>query len=772
MGIKPEALPHLFDTFQRVDEEKNRYIEGTGLGLSIVKQLVELMDGTITVNSVYGQGSVFTVAIKQGVSSEKRIGDISITNAGGVGANEKFEHIFHAPTARILIVDDNEMNLQVEKKLLDGTDITVDLAMSGVEALAMTVRNHYDVIFMDHLMPEMDGLECYEKIREQSGGLNKNVPIIVLTANAGGENIDLYNNTGFDGYLVKPVSGKQLENMLINHLPPEKIIRNSDSEMTGSQMNTASGYSRKRAVAIGCSTMADIPAEIKEELQIASVPFNVITSEGVFDDNVDIDSDELVRYMEDKEKYVSSDAPSEEELTKFFASQLKFAHQLIYITLATGASVEYTRATNVAKSFENVTVVNSACLSTATGILAMIAGRLAKQNMPVEKIVAEIENAKTMVQCTFIIKSTDVMARRGNISSLANNVLNLFWLRPVIHVKNNKMGVARFFFGNEKKCYENYIKTTLSNVSKIDTTFAFVTSVGMTEEELLWIEKEIRDKVSFEHIIFQKASAGIASNCGAGTFGILYLNKGNVNYNLGTIFKYDELDEQSDEDLYDSDEEYETADTMIFESEQADSDIKEETTAEKEWYEEIPGLDPKAGIKNSGSKDAFLSVLKIYYDSYDAKSGEIKSYYENEDWENYTIKVHALKSSSRLIGCLELGNNAEALEMAGKNNDIDFIRTNHDNLMNEYKTIRDELASEYGGVSDDLPDIPDDVLADAYGGLMEFAGAGDYELTRMILDSVKEYKLKDEDKEVFDKVNVLLSNLDWDGIKETVQARM
>lgn len=180
MGIKPEALPHLFDTFQRVDEEKNRHIEGTGLGLSIVKQLVELMDGQINVNSVYSQGSTFSVTLKQGVSSDERIGDINITGAGGISTSEKFEHSFHAPDARILIVDDNEMNLQVERKLLEGTDMTIDVALSGQEALKQTLAAKYDVIFMDHLMPEMDGIECYERIRTQKGGMNLNAPIIEI----------------------------------------------------------------------------------------------------------------------------------------------------------------------------------------------------------------------------------------------------------------------------------------------------------------------------------------------------------------------------------------------------------------------------------------------------------------------------------------------------------------------------------------------------------------------------------------------------------------
>ncbi|MBO7353078.1 MAG: fatty acid-binding protein DegV, partial [Lachnospiraceae bacterium] len=128
MGIKKEVIPHLFDAFRRMDEEKNRYIEGTGLGLSIVKQLVELMGGSVAVNSVYGEGTTFTVTIKQGISDGALIGELNIHNQQTTKQSQ-YESSFKAPEARVLIVDDNEMNLEVEKRLLIDTEITVDTAI-------------------------------------------------------------------------------------------------------------------------------------------------------------------------------------------------------------------------------------------------------------------------------------------------------------------------------------------------------------------------------------------------------------------------------------------------------------------------------------------------------------------------------------------------------------------------------------------------------------------------------------------------------------------
>lgn len=743
MGIKPEALPHLFDTFKRVDEEKNRYIEGAGLGLSIVKQLVELMDGEIAVSSVYSQGSTFTITLKQDVSSDESIGNIDISNASTSSDFEKFEHSFRAPSARILIVDDNEMNLEVEKKLILGTEIKVELSLSGADALKKTLRHNYDVIFMDHLMPEMDGIECFEKIRRQDGGLNRNTPIIVLTANAGSENIEAYNNAGFDGYLVKPVSGMQLEKMLLSHLPDDKIISSDNNEMTGAHISTAGLYARKKSVAIGTSSMTDMPEDVIEDLDIKISPFRVITDEGVFLDNIDLDSDEVVRYMGEENRIVESLPASYDDFVKFFTRELKNAHHIIYITISSTASIEYETVTKAAALFENVTIINSELFSSATGILAMIAGKLAKQNLPAEKIVSELEEAKKLIHCSFVIRDTGTMARRGHISSLANSIMKSLWLRPVLSLKNDKLGLGKILLGNSRKCYEKYIKHALSMKVKPNTDLAFITSVGMSEEDLTWITEMVKERVPFKNIIYKKASAGIASNCGPGTFGILYMDKSERDYNLDTLF--------SDKEM--SDEAVESVDEA------------------KEWYEEIEEIDSEAGIKNSGSKDAYMSVLKIYYESYDVKSHEIQGVFEDENWNDYIIKVHALKSSSRLVGAIKLGDKAEALEMAGKKADIDYIKSHHDEVMNDYRTIYELLKKEYGQDSKDLPMMPSDTLEEVYQAIEEFSVAMDYDCVKMVMDSVKEYSLGEEDTKRFDEINKLLLEMNWDKIKKVLSDR-
>ena len=237
MGIKREVIPQLFEVFKRVDQEKNRNIEGTGLGLSIVKQLVDLMDGEIKVDSEYGKGSVFSVSLLQDISDPEPTGEITLNEQKVL--RQKYHRTFTAPSASLLIVDDNEMNLEVEKKLIKDTLVTIDTALSGNDALALTQKKRYDVIFMDHLMPGMDGLECFDRIRNQEDGACRDVPVIIFTANAGSENIEMYNKAGFDGYLMKPVSGSKLEEALLKYIPQDKIVAGENSEEESRETDNA-----------------------------------------------------------------------------------------------------------------------------------------------------------------------------------------------------------------------------------------------------------------------------------------------------------------------------------------------------------------------------------------------------------------------------------------------------------------------------------------------------------------------------------------------------
>ena len=425
IGMKEEDMENLFSPYKRIEEKRNRSIEGTGLGMSITRQLLSLMGSELHVKSVYGKGSVFSFAVEQEVVKWDEIGDISARLNDTSACAYEYHELFHAPGARILVVDDTEMNLAVIKSLLKRTRIGIDTAMSGKEAVSLAEKTPYDLLFVDHMMPDMDGIETLKAIR--SSGLSKDTPAVALTANAVSGARDMYLEAGFTDYLSKPVDGEKLEKMLLAMLPPEKLEKAEDS---------------------GDAAVAD----------------------------------------------------DEEDLGTILAQ--------------------------------------------------------------------------------------------------------------------------------------------LANVDEIDA---------------------------------------------------------------------------------------------------------------------------QEGFKNCGSKDGYLSVLSVFHQTAGTKADEIEDFWKTGDTENYTIKVHALKSSARIIGAAKLFKLAEALEAAGKRGDTVFIDGETENLLGMYRTLDDKLSwLDRGG--EDLPEISGDAMREAYQTIVEIAGSMDYELMDDILKNLHGYTLSAADGKRVAEIEKLLTELDWDGI--------
>lgn len=222
IGIKEEDMEKLFDSFKRLEERKNRHIEGTGLGLNITKQLVDLMEGRIEVKSEYAKGSSFTVKIPQCIADETPIGSLENLWKKNAASNPKTEGYLYAPEAEVLVVDDNKMNLNVVKTLLKRTAIRLTLANSGTECLELCKDKRYDLILMDHMMPDPDGIETLHLLRKDETSLNRETKVIVFTANAIVGMAENYKKEGFADYISKPIMAGELENMLYRYLPDEK----------------------------------------------------------------------------------------------------------------------------------------------------------------------------------------------------------------------------------------------------------------------------------------------------------------------------------------------------------------------------------------------------------------------------------------------------------------------------------------------------------------------------------------------------------------------
>ena len=239
IGIKPEDIKKLFSEFERIEEERNRNIEGTGLGMNITKRLLEMMNSHLDVSSIYGEGSTFSFAIKQTVVKWEQLGDYETAYKKSLEGRGKYREKFKAPNAKVLVVDDNQMNLVVFTSLLKHTKVKIDTAMSGDGGLALAGDKKYDIIFFDHMMPKKNGIETLHELKAQADNPNLNTPTICLTANAISGAREEYLAEGFDDYLTKPIDANKLEDMIIHYLPAEKIeLSESDdkAEETASEI--------------------------------------------------------------------------------------------------------------------------------------------------------------------------------------------------------------------------------------------------------------------------------------------------------------------------------------------------------------------------------------------------------------------------------------------------------------------------------------------------------------------------------------------------------
>ena len=524
-GVKKENIPYLFNAFRRVDEEKNRHIEGTGLGLSIVKQLVDLMGGEISVNSVYTKGSKFIVALEQDIVDEKELGTFTLASRARIHNGGAYRQSFEAPDAHILVVDDNDMNLMVVTKLLAETKIQIDTASSGAECLRLTQNHHYDCILMDHMMPEMDGIECLHALRAQPGGLCQTAPVVALTANAGSDNQLLYRKEGFSGYLAKPVSGALLEAAVLSILPKELVRLCEEAGQSELDKDVLIFEPvKRRSVLVTTDSVCDLPEELLQMFGISVCPYYVLTEEGRFLDGQELMPDELLAHIAQGKKGISQ-PPGVEDYERFFAEKLTEAQNVIHITMARHVSDGYQNALEAAKSFENVTVLDSGHLSSGMGLAVLRAAHLAEHHAGKTEIVEAVKRVERYISTSYLLNTTHMMRQTGHLSRRIQILCDALLLHPVLVLKKSRMVVGSMEIGGFTRTAKKYVRRVLQESRSIDRRVLILTYSGLDERKLQYIQGLVQQYCPFERVYLQKASAAVASNCGPESFGLLFMRK-------------------------------------------------------------------------------------------------------------------------------------------------------------------------------------------------------------------------------------------------------
>jgi len=522
IGIRKEDLEHIYDSFKRVDAQKNLKVEGSGLGLSITKQLVDMMDGEISVDSIHTRGTNFTVMLPQKIVDGTPIGCVQFLSHSREGL-EEYRQSFEAPEARVLIVDDNEMNSLVEKKLLEATKVQVDVAPGGVECLEMTKRKYYNVILMDYLMPEMNGPQTLKRIRRQENGLCRGSAIVVLSASSKTETGGSFTEEGFDGYLEKPIQGEALEAELLKFIPDDIIeYRREEHEKTQEAEASRISRFRKRKVYVTTDCVSDLPGSLMEKYDIGLMYLYIRTDRGRFADTWEISSDNLSQYMTDTASNASADSVSVKEYEEFFAEALTQAEEVVHISMAGGVGKSYEVAVTAARGFDHVHVIDSAQISCGQALVALYAGKLAMESCSACEICAKVEKMKRQVASHYIMPSVNIFYQKGYTGRAASVFCGLFRLHPALKMSQSRMILAGAWGGRLEGAWVRFIRWHLLRKRRICRDIVFISHVGCTVEQQELIREEILRCVPFEQVIMQRASVSIACNSGIGTFGFAY----------------------------------------------------------------------------------------------------------------------------------------------------------------------------------------------------------------------------------------------------------
>ncbi|MCR4909195.1 MAG: response regulator [Lachnospiraceae bacterium] len=793
IGMKKEDMEALFSPYRRIDEERNRSIEGTGLGMSITKQLLSLMGSELMVESEYGKGSRLSFAVEQEVVSWEEAGP----NALKFGDTDRevgaYHELFHAPEARILVVDDTEMNLTVMESLLKKTEIRIDTALSGSDALTLAAGNVYDVIFIDHMMPGMDGIETLKHLREE--GKNQTTPAIALTANAVSGARKLYLDAGFTDYISKPVDGVKLEKLLYILLPDEKLNKSSpageiqreslisdsskillidDDEAVGTLVKSIMEplydiricLSGLEAVSEAKKYSPDlilldihlsdgngfaVMQELKSETQTAGIPVLMLTG----------DNDSVTE--ENGFKSGASDYIRKPFVPDVLMQRVKRIIDLHHyqqsieeeVERQTGRSRRLTREMMLALSKtvdtkDHYTDGHSRRVAAMSAELARRLGKSDTEQVMLYEIGLLHDIGKIGVHEDIIHKDSR-LTDDEYLEIKDHTVKGYEILKEIVDMPKLREGARWHHEHFDGTGYPDGLKgedipETARIVCVADCYDAMTSTRTYSEPRK---QSEVRAEI--------ERCRGTYFDPQISDIMLTIIDEDN-NYRMNEHAQSSDVWKEYDR-LWGN-----------LSAEVAEKEVPPPAgqSVLPEWLETLTELDVRKGIKNCGSEEGYLSVLAVFHRTAEQKADEIEKLFNTGDTENYTIRVHALKSSARIIGASDLSALAEKLEVAGKEGDTEFINENTAALLSEYREL-DKHLSAMDSESRSLPGIEAGAMKEAYQTIAEIADAMDYALMEELLKNLRTYRLAPADEKTVGSIEKMLTELDWEGITQAAE---
>lgn len=527
VGIKKEDMKYLYDYFHRIDEGNNRMVEGSGLGLSITKQLVELMGGQITVDSIYTKGSTFTIRIEQQIIDEAPVGKVDFLSRDRGNVPDGYQTSFEAPEARVLFVDDSAMNLAVAKKLLRDTKVEIDVAESGKEALALTKMKFYHVIFLDYMMPDLNGMETLQEIRKQENGLCMDSSIVCLTGNAQSESQISNMEYVFDSFLQKPVRGETLEAEILKFIPNEIVEYRKSKSMVISETNRAVQYAarRKKKICVTTDCICDLSQEYITKYGIRIVYLYIATENGRFMDTKEIDSNNISRYLSASSSKASAVCAEVTDYEAFFADVLTEAEDIVHLSLAQYAGKSYDNAMAAAEGFDHVHVIDSGHLSGGLAIMVLYAAKLAREGVSLDRLYRELDTVKDNISNTFVLSKAQIFYEKGYTNVLVAKACEKFHLHPILGTRGSWLKVIGVRTGSLENARRQHIAHLFRFKKRINTEVVYITHVACSVKEIEFVLREIRRYIDFDKIIVERASVSNACNAGIGTIGIAFYKR-------------------------------------------------------------------------------------------------------------------------------------------------------------------------------------------------------------------------------------------------------